>query len=127
MNKIEMGKQRSKEVLGEQSEDIIKMFDTVSPDFTDYLLGFCFGDINTRKGFQDKYRELAVVACIIGQGISGLPLKAHLGSMLNVGWTKEEVLELIIFLLAYKGFPSCVEAIVTFKELIDEREKNSQS
>lgn len=120
MNKRDIGKQRIKEVLGEKSENIIKRFEEISPDFAHYVVDFAYGDLYARNGFSDKYRELAAVACLIGQGNTGLPLKAHLTGMLNVGWTKNEIIELLIFLVGYIGFPSCVDAITTFQQLTDE-------
>jgi 4-carboxymuconolactone decarboxylase len=118
----ETGKQRMKEILGEKSENIIKMFEAISPDFANYITDFAYGDIYSRKGFLDKQRELAAVACLIGQGNTGLPLKAHLTGMLNVGWTKQDIIELLIFLVGYVGFPSCVDAILTLKQIVEETE-----
>ncbi|WP_025385138.1 hypothetical protein [Legionella oakridgensis] len=59
---------------------------------------------------------------MIGQNNTSLPLKAHLKGMFNVGWKKEEIIELIIFLIGYAGFPSCVGAITTLKQVIEEHE-----
>lgn len=70
--------------------------------------------------FSDKYRELAAVACLIGQANTGLLLKAHINGMLNVGWQKPEIIELFIFLIGYAGFPACVDAIMTLKQVIEE-------
>lgn len=120
MNKRDTGKQRINEVLGTNADNIIKMFESVSPDFANYVVDFAYGDLYTRPGFTDKYRELAAVACMIGQGNTGLPLKAHLRGMLNTGWTKNEIIEAIIFLIGFAGFPSCVEAITLLKEISEE-------
>lgn len=125
MGKREVGKQRMREILGEKSENIIKMFESISPDFANYILDFGYGDLYSRKGFSDKNRELAAVACLIGQGNTGLPLKSHLNGMLNVGWKREEIIELLIFLVGYAGFPCCVDAIITFKQVIEERVENT--
>lgn len=59
------------------------------------------------------------MANLIGQGNTGLPLKAHINGMLNVGWAKEEIIELIIFLTGYSGFPSAVEAIKLAQEVFN--------
>jgi 4-carboxymuconolactone decarboxylase len=120
MNKHEIGKKRIREIIGDKAESMIQMFEAISPDFSNYIVDFAYGDLYTRDGFSDKYRELAAVSCLIGQGNIGLPLKAHLVGMLNVGWTKEEIIELLIFLIGYKGFPDCVNAILVFKEIISE-------
>lgn len=122
MNKKERGKQRLREIIGNEADKIIALFDTISPDFTHYILDFAYGDLYTRANFSDKYRELAAVSCLIGQGNTGLPLKIHLKGMLNVGWNKNEILELFIFLIGYTGFPNCVSALLTFKDLLEESE-----
>lgn len=124
MNKREIGKRRIKEVLGERSENIIKRYEEISPDFAGYVLDFSYGDLYARTGLSDKIREVAAVACIIGQGNTGLPLKAHLAGMLNVGWTKNEIIELLIFLVGFIGFPSCVEAITALQQIIEETGEN---
>ena len=59
----------------------------------------------------------------MGQGNTGLPLKAHIQGMLNVGWTKQEIIEVIIFLIGYSGFPKAVDAIKTAKEVFDSLKK----
>lgn len=120
MNKHEIGKKRIREIIGDKAENIIQMFEAISPDFANYIVDFGYGDLYARDGLSDKYRELAAVACLIGQGNTGLPLKAHLKGMLNVGWTKEEIIELLIFLVGYKGFPDCVNAMLVLKEIINE-------
>lgn len=122
MNRNEIGKQRLQEIIGQDAEAIVKHFESVSPDFASYVVNFAYGDLYTREGFSDKNRELAAVACLIGQGNTGLPLKAHLRAMLNVGWKKEDVEELLIFLIGYAGFPSCVDAIGMFKQVLEEIE-----
>lgn len=119
MNTHKLGEQRMLDIIGEKSQDIIKAFAEISPDFAKYIVDFAYGDLYARKNFTDKSRELAAVACLIGQGNTGLPLKAHLKGMLNVGWKKEEIIELIIFLTGYSGFPTCVEAILAFKEILE--------
>jgi len=122
MNMHETGKQKLKEVLGEKADEIIDGFNSVSPDFANYIVEFAYGDLYAREGLSHKLRELAAVSCLIGQGNTGLPLKAHLKAMLNVGWSKEEIIELIIFLVGYKGFPSSVDAILHLKDIINEQD-----
>jgi 4-carboxymuconolactone decarboxylase len=123
MDKRKVGKQRLKEIFGEHAEDVINLCKSISPDFANYIVDFAYGDLYTRKGFSDKSRELAAVACLIGQGNTGLPLKAHLKGMLNVGWKKEEIIELLIFLVGYVGFPSCVDSIVILRHILAEKRR----
>ena len=117
MGKREVGIQRMRQIVGDKTDDIIRLFEEISPDFTSYMLEFGYGNLYARKGLSDKHRELAAVACLVGQGNAGLSLKTHLQGMLNVGWSKEEIIELLIFLVGYAGFPSSVQALTALQEL----------
>jgi len=121
MHKNKTGKKRIREILGDKAEEITNIFESISPDFAKYAIDICYGDFYTRKGFSDKNRELAAVACLIGQGNTGTPLYAHLNAMFNVGWSKEEIIELIIFLTIYAGFPACIPALTTLKKILLEK------
>lgn len=117
MSKHEIGLKRIQEILGENALSLIDNFKKISPDFANYIVEYGYGELYTRKGLDDKSRELAAVANLIGQGNTGLPLKAHIKGMLNVGWTRKEIIEVIIFLSAYSGFPAAVEAIKIVEEI----------
>ena len=119
MSKYENGLKRIQEILGVNSLELLENFKKTSPDFANYIVEFCYGELYARKGMTDKSRELAAVANLIGQGNTGLPLKAHINGMLNVGWTKEEIIELIIFLTGYSGFPATAEAIKLAQEVFN--------
>ena len=121
MQSTENGLKRLQEILGSNGNKIIDSFREISPDFADYIVNFAYGELYTRPGLSDKDRELAAVASLISQGKTGLPLRAHITGMLNVGWTKNEIVELIIFLIGYVGFPSTVDAIKTMHEVFLER------
>lgn len=117
VEKKTVGRQRFSEILGPSAERVLAKLESVSPDLAHYVLGFAYGDLYARGGFADKWRELAAVSCLVGQGNTGLPLKSHLEGMINVGWKKEEIGELLLFLIAYVGFPSIVEAFGVLREL----------
>lgn len=124
MDKNEKGKSRIKEIIGPASDQIIAQLCAISKDFANYIIEYGYADFYTRPGINDKIRELAAVACMIGQGMGGIPLKAHLRGMLNVGYTKNEVLEVLIFLIPYIGFPTIVEAMITADTLFKEMDSN---
>lgn len=124
MNKRELGEQRLKDVLGEKALEIINQrLGAISPDFANYIVEFTYGELYARRGLTDKSKELAAVTSLLAQHIFGLPLRSHFIGMINVGWQKEEIIELLIFLMNYLGAPTIVEAFVvlaeTLKEVID--------
>jgi 4-carboxymuconolactone decarboxylase len=121
MSSLQKGKQRIHEILGVDADKIIENFSKISPDFAHYIVEFAYGNLYARPGLEDKMREVAAVSCLIGQGNQGLALKTHLSGMLNVGWTKQEVVELLLFLIGYCGFPKIVDAMLVAKELFEKR------
>lgn len=123
MDKKEIGLKRMQEILGSGAEKIVENFESISPDFAKYVVELAYGDFYARPGITDKHREIAIVSCLIGQGNTGFPLKSHLKGMLNVGHTKEDIIELLIFLIPCTGFPNIVGAIATAQELFDEQAK----
>src|SRR3990167_5346000 len=96
-----------------------KIFDTlkkISPDFADYSAGFIYGDLFLREGIDDKTRFVAIIGSLIGQGNTGIPLRRYIFGALHAGWTKKEIVEVIIILSAYVGFPSAVVALYTAED-----------
>lgn len=122
---LELREKRCRDILGKDADMIMDGFRKISPDFAEYIMQIIFGDLYQREGLTDKDRELAVVANLIGQGKVGFPLRVHIGGMLNVGWTEQEVIESLILLIGYVGFPSIVEAMKTAQEVFSERKETS--
>lgn len=124
MNQEEKGRQRFREVMGEEALEDLKRLETLSPDFAKYIVEFGYGDLFCREGLTDKIREVAIIGCLIGQGNTGLPLRNHIRGMLNVGWTVHDIIEVFILLVGYKGFPSVVEAMGILVTILNERKQN---
>lgn len=115
------GIKKINEILGEEhAKNAILHFEKLSPDFSKCLVDYVYGMIAPRSKISGKLRELAIVSNIMGQGSSAFALRTHLKSMLNVGWTKEEVIEIIIELTPYNGFPRCIETLEIFKSVCEE-------
>ena len=102
--------QKLEKIFGPVSENIREHFDTVAPDFMEHV-DYVYGNIYNRPGLDDKTREIAVVACLIGQGFVDEPLKAHVEGMLNTGWKQSEVHELLLFLSPFVGLPAITKTI----------------
>ena|SRR3990167_6940236 len=97
---IEDGIKKFNSFFGE-NEQIFPSFRKVSPDFADYCAGFIYGDLFLRKGIDDKTRFLAIIATLIGQGNTGIPLRRYIVGALKAGWTKNEIVEVLMVLTAY--------------------------
>jgi 4-carboxymuconolactone decarboxylase len=111
------GWDKLKEIDGEQGERVVAGLHDIAPDFANYLIEFPFGDIYSRPGLDLKMRELAVVAALTALGNAAPQLKVHIHGALNVGCTREEVVEVIMQMAVYAGFPAALNGLFTAKEV----------
>lgn len=101
-------------------ERITEGIGSVSPDLADYIVEYGYGDIWSRPGLDAKTRELATVSALIALGHCGPQLKVHMGGMLRIGWTRDEIVELIIHTSLYVGFPMSLNALTIAREVFEE-------
>ncbi|MCX7124535.1 MAG: carboxymuconolactone decarboxylase family protein [Gammaproteobacteria bacterium] len=120
--KAELGKKKWTEVMGPKTKDTIAAFETVSPDFARYLEEFCWGEIYQRKGLEDKTRVAIAFGALVGKQDLGIVMQRYIRAMLNVGWTKDEIIEMIIFLIPYLGFGSAGNALYVAQEVFSGKE-----
>ena len=90
----------------------------ISPDFARYIIEFPFGDIYSRTGLD----LLATVAALVTMGNALSQLKVHINGALNVGCSRTEIVEVIIQMAVYAGFPVALNGLFAAKEVFDERE-----
>ncbi|MGO9311323.1 MAG: carboxymuconolactone decarboxylase family protein [Syntrophobacteraceae bacterium] len=121
------GWEKLKEVDGEAGERVIDSLKDIAPDFARLLIEFPFGDIYSRPGLDLKSREIAVVAALTAMGNALPQLKVHIHGALNVGCTRQEVVEVIMQMAVYAGFPSALNGLFAAKEVFKERDDSGQS
>ncbi|MBU2800679.1 carboxymuconolactone decarboxylase family protein, partial [Acidithiobacillus caldus] len=74
-----------------------------------------------------KEREIATVAALTALGNAQPQLKVHIHGALNVGCTRREIVEILIQMAVYAGFPSALNGIFAAKEVFAERDESGQS
>lgn len=126
-NRYERGWEKLKEVDGEAGEQAIESLKDIAPDLGRYIIEFAFGDIYSRPGLDWKSREIATVAALTTLGNAQPQLKLHIHGALNVGCTREEIVEVIIQMAVYAGFPAALNGISAAKEVFKERDEKGQS
>jgi 4-carboxymuconolactone decarboxylase len=60
-------------------------------------------------------------------GTAAPQLKVHIHGALNVGCTRQEVVEVIIQMAVYAGFPAALNGIFVAKEVFEERDEKGES
>ena len=115
--RYERGLEKLKEIDGEIGERVVASLADIAPDFACYLIEFPFGDIYSRPGLNLKSREIAVVAALTAMGNAAPQLKVHIQGALNVGVSREEVIETIIQMAVYAGFPAALNGLFAAREV----------
>nr|WP_320131052.1 carboxymuconolactone decarboxylase family protein [uncultured Holophaga sp.] len=121
MSRYERGWKKLQEIDGEAGEKVVASLADLAPDFARLLIEFPFGDIYSRPQLDLKSREIAVVAALTAMGHAAPQLKVHLHGALNVGCTREEVLEVIMQMAVYAGFPAALNGLQVAREVFSER------
>lgn len=106
---------------GHVGEQIVASLADVAPDLGRFIVEFGFGDIYTRPGLGLIDRELATVALLAALGTAAPQLRVHIHGLLNVGGTREQLVEALIHTAAYAGFPAAINAMLVAKEVLAER------
>jgi 4-carboxymuconolactone decarboxylase len=109
-NRYQRGLAKLQEIDGEAGERVVASLEDIAPDFARYLIEFPFGDIYSRPGLDLKSREIATVAALTALGNAAPQLKVHIHAALNVGVTRTEIVETIMQMAVYAGFPAASTA-----------------
>lgn len=72
---------------------------------------------NSRDALDLKSREIATVAALTSLGNRIPQLKVHIQGALNVGCQPREIIEIIIQMAVYAGFPAALNAMQAAKEV----------
>ena len=121
MSRYEKGKEVIESIQERTLEEIFKEIDDIAPDMSRFVVEFPYSEIYTRPEVDLKTRELCTVAALTVLGT--IPqLKDHINAALNVGNSPEEVVEIIMQMSAYAGFPKAINGIAAAKEVFSKRD-----
>lgn len=110
------------EIDSEAGEKVIRSLADICPDLGKYIIEYPFGDIYQREGLDLKTRELVTVAALTALGHCQPQLNVHINGALNVGCTPQEIVEVILQMSVYAGFPAALNGMFVAKTVFSERE-----
>ena len=108
------------EIDGHGGEAVVAALADIAPDFARYLVEFPFGDIYCRPGLDLRMREIATIAALTALGHATPQLKVHLRAGLNVGLTRGEIVEVLMQMAVYAGFPAALNGLFAAREVFAE-------
>ena len=120
-SRLERGKRALAEIDGKAGHAVVAALADIAPDFATYLFEFPFGGIYSRPGLDLRSREVATIAALAAMGNAAPQLKVHIEAGLNVGLSREEIVEIIMQMAVYAGFPAALNGLFAAKEVFAAR------
>jgi 4-carboxymuconolactone decarboxylase len=102
------------------TDNLLKAYVEIAPDFARSLVDFAFGEIYAREG-DLKHREIVAIASLATMGGCDPQLETHVHGAFNVGLTREEIVEVVMTLIPYIGFPKALNAMAVVKRVVEKR------
>ena len=116
-DRFEHGARALAAIDGSAGQKVVDALADVAPDFARYLIEFPFGDIYSRPGLGLREREIATIAALTALGNAAPQLKVHIEAGLNVGVGRAEIVEILIQMAVYAGFPAALNGLFAAKEV----------
>lgn len=112
-DRLERGRATLAETSGSSGDAVVRSFDDVAPDLGRMIVEHSYGEVFSRSGIDMKSRELSACAALaaVGSATTEVPLRVHINAALNVGATREEILETLVNLTPYSGYPATQQAV----------------
>ena len=119
-DKYKRGLELLEKVSPGASKRTAESLNDVAPDMVRYMMEFVFGEVSSRPGLDMKSREITAMAALAALGTAPNQLKIHIKGALNCGCTRDEVVEVLIQVPVYAGFPAALNGIRLAKEVFQE-------
>jgi 4-carboxymuconolactone decarboxylase len=108
-------------ITGRPGGEVMENLEAFCPDLAGFIRGFCYGEVLSRPGLDLKSRQLITVAALTAMQVRPEYLKIHIGGALNTGATPREIIEVILQMAVYAGFPAAMNGIHALQEVFRER------
>jgi 4-carboxymuconolactone decarboxylase len=117
-NRAEKGLAVQKQIIG---GDVVEKLYASAPEgqlhFQRYLSAHCFGDHYTRTGIDVPTRELLTFSMLVSLGGCDAQVKGHVAANLNVGNSRERLIDVLTQLLPFIGYPRTLNALRAIDEV----------
>ncbi len=119
-DRYDRGWEMLQQVSAGRGEAVVEALRDVAPELGRLIVEFAYGDVYTRPALDLRTRQLATIAALTALGNAEPQLKVHVGGALNVGCTREEIVETMMHVALFAGFPATLNAIFAAKGVFDE-------
>ena len=120
-DRFRQGWETVKKINAEGAERQWEALSAVSPDFARWIVESAYCDVLGRPQLGLRDREIATLAALATLGNAPTQLKAHVHGALNVGVTRDEIVEVLMQMAVYAGVPAAINALRIAGEAFAER------
>jgi 4-carboxymuconolactone decarboxylase len=92
----------------------------IAPDLGRYITEFAYGDIYTRDGLTNQQRAIITLSSLVTQGTDP-QVELHVNTALSAGVTPVEIVETVMHLIPYTGFPRVINALTIVHHVFRQR------
>lgn len=92
----------------------------IAPDLRKMIVEFAYGDVYSREGLDAKSRALVVITTVVTQAAAP-QTKTHITRGLHAGLTPKEIVEALLQLVPYIGFPRVQNALTIAQQVFKEK------
>lgn len=104
-------------ITGVGTQQLRESLADVAPELGDWIVDFAYGDVVSRPQLDLRTRELATVAALTALGTAGPQLRSHIKGALNAGCAPREIVEVILQMSVYAGFPAALNGVAAAREV----------
>lgn len=120
-NRHKLGEETLSAITGGTGTAVVESLKNIAPDLADWIISFSYGDVMSRPGLDKRSRQFSTVAALTAMGTAAPQLKVHIHGALNVGCSPSEIVEVILQMSVYAGFPAAINALNIAREVFAER------
>lgn len=109
-------------INGTDDPRVVRRVAELSPDLARMIVEFGYGDAYADRPkdlLSEAERQLVTLGALAAQGGCEAQLKVHANVAINVGLTKEQIVESILHALPYIGFPRTLNALEALRSVIN--------
>ncbi|MER5265432.1 carboxymuconolactone decarboxylase family protein [Actinosynnema sp. NPDC002837] len=110
-----------RQVSGDRGAEVVESLSDIAPDLGRYVVEFAYGDVYARPGLDLRQRQLVTIGALAAQGDTAPQLRFHLDAALRVGLSPVEVVEALIHVVPFTGFPRALNAVQAAREVFADR------
>lgn len=121
MDSYENGLKIREAVIGKEASRMVSASLADIAPILDQKTLLAFDEAGKRTVLDMKQREMITITALLTQGDTKNQLLIHIQGALNVGLTKEEIVETFVHCLPYVGFPRVLNAIAVAKQVFNQK------